>query len=280
MKHAVIGRSGLQYELGSYGFSRLTFRRPRRTLDAPYAAFVGGAETFGKFLEDPFVDRIERRTGVTCVNFGIVNAGIGAHLGDSAVMATCHDAALTVVELMGAHNLSNRFYQVHPRRNDRFVRATPLLQEVYDEVDFADFVFTRHMLAALRSVCPKRFEIVRRELRRVWVERMTEFLSELPRKPLLLWLAPRHDDEAETDAEWMEPLFVTSGMIEKIRPLGRGLIEICPDAKSLEVGRRVLVHEPGEAKAANLMMGADAHEQVARAIGPIVASFADRGPGG
>ncbi len=36
---------------------------------------------------------------------------------------------------MGAQNLSNRFYAVHPRRNDRFLRASTLMKTIFREVD-------------------------------------------------------------------------------------------------------------------------------------------------
>ena len=67
----------------------------------------------------------------TCVNFGSVNGGVDAFVNDPTIMAACHDAQLTVVQIMGANFLSNRFYSVHPRRNDRFLRASTVLQAIY-----------------------------------------------------------------------------------------------------------------------------------------------------
>ena len=76
---------------------------------------------------------------------------------------------MTVVQVMGAQNLTNRFYTVHPRRNDRFLRAAPDLQALYPEVDFTEFHFTRHLLRTLRWSSADRFEVVAEELRAVWV---------------------------------------------------------------------------------------------------------------
>ncbi len=59
---------------------------------------------------------------------------------------------MTVIQVMGAHNMSNRFYAVHPRRNDRFLRASlGCCKTIYPEVDFTEFNFTRHMLTALAT---------------------------------------------------------------------------------------------------------------------------------
>ncbi|WP_185020720.1 DUF6473 family protein [Histidinibacterium lentulum] len=256
---------GLDYQLGSYGISRLRFRGPRSALDRGQVAFVGGTETFGKFIERPFPALVAERTGMACINFGIVNAGLDAHLGDSAVMAACHDAALTVIEVTGAHNLTNRLYRVHPRRNDRFVRASPRLRELYPEVDFADFAFTRHMLAVLRATCAARFEVVRAEAQRVWVHRMREFARELPVQPLVLWFADRPPGAAE-EVHGAEPLFVTRAMLEEIRPAVRGILEICPTPEIRARGRDRMVHAPGEAMAAAMMLGPGAHEAAAAAL--------------
>ena len=46
-------------------------------------------------------------------------------LRDSPALAV---ARLTVLQVTGAQNMSNRFYSVHPRRNDRFLKASPLLR--------------------------------------------------------------------------------------------------------------------------------------------------------
>ena len=40
---------------------------------------------------------------------------------EPTVIDICSKALVTVVQLMGAQNTSNRFYAVHPRRNDRFL---------------------------------------------------------------------------------------------------------------------------------------------------------------
>ncbi len=122
MKHEIIEGAGLTYAPCRYGMSRILFRGPKRRLDSPYVAFVGGTETFGKYIDRPFPAIIEKEIKRTCVNFGTVNGGVGANF------------------------LSNRFYSVHPRRNDRFLRASTVLQAIYSDVDFADFTFTRHML--------------------------------------------------------------------------------------------------------------------------------------
>ena len=120
------------------------FRGPQRPLDGRYLAFLGGTETFGKFYDSPFPALVERRIGTPCVNLGAVNAGVDVHARDATVLAACHDAAATVIQLPGVQNQSNRFYSVHPRRNDRFLRPSAALETLYPDIDFTDIAFTRH----------------------------------------------------------------------------------------------------------------------------------------
>ena len=163
----------------------MLFRGPRRRLDRPYIAFVGGTETYGKYIEKPFPVLVEKAMRQTCVNFGCVNGGIDVFVNDPTVMEICNDADLTVVQVMGASHLSNRFYSVHPRRNDRFLKASTVLQAIYNDVDFSEFSFTRHVLSDLQSRSLERFDIVVHELREAWVARMRNMLGQIGPRSVL-----------------------------------------------------------------------------------------------
>lgn len=217
-------------------------------------AFVGGTETLGRAIDSPFPALVEQEIGEACLNFGQANASVDAFLQDPVVTGACRDALLTVVEVMGAHNVSNRFYTVHPRRNDRFVRASSVLRAIYPEVDFAEVCFTRHLLGQLHAASPDRFAIVREELQAAWSARMRSLLAAIGPRTLLLWLSPH----LPSDVPWEErpdplardPLFVTRRMLDGLRPLVRGVVMVQPT-------RRL----PGEAT-----MGAAAHKEAAAAL--------------
>ncbi len=198
MTYDVLGAGALNYAPCTYGNSRILFRGPQRRLDAPYVAFVGGTETYGKFIKAPFPALVESHLGVNCVNFGIANAGVDVFLNDAALIDAANGAEVTVLQVVGAHNLSNRFYTVHPRRNDRFVTASPILASIYPEVDFSEFHFTRHMLNVLYRVSPERFAVVRSELRQAWVARMKLLLRRISTPVCLLWFAAHMPDTEES----------------------------------------------------------------------------------
>ncbi len=273
MSFAVQGQSGLEYYPCRYGRSRVLFRGPRRRLRGDYIAFLGGTETYGRFIETPFPTLVEREIGRTCVNFGSINAGIDLYMHDPAVLQAIEAARMTVIQVMGAQNISNRFYSVHPRRNDRFLRASPLLQSLYGDVDFTEFHFNRHMLRHLRDLSEERFEMVAQELRSAWMSRMRYLLGVTRGQTVLLWFAQKPPGQPSS-ALHGDPLFVDRTMIDDLRPRLTQVVIATPSAAALERGTEGMIFSSFETCAAAEQMGAQAHEEAAevltRAIRPLL----------
>lgn len=270
----MIEGGGLTYAPCRYGMSRVTFRGPKRRMDQPYLAFIGGTETYGKFIDRPFPALIEKAIGRTCVNLGCVNGGVDAFVNDPTIMAVCRDAELTVVQIMGANFLSNRFYSVHPRRNDRFLRASTVLQAIYNDVDFADFTFTRALLNRLYGLSPDKFEIVVTELREAWVARMRNMLGQIGPNVILLWFARSE----MSDDPWIntphpllvDPLFVTKAMIDELRPLVRGVVQSIPSDIARKQGTTGMYFPPLQAKTASEMLGVACHSEASNTLVPTI----------
>jgi len=269
MTYDVLGPGPLDYLPCRYGASKLLFRGPRRNLEAPYVAFLGGTETYGKFIEQPYPALIEQATGRTCVNFGFPNAGIDVFAHDPFVAQAASEAEVTVLQVMGAQNMTNRFYSVHPRRNDRFVGASALLQTIYREVDFAEYHFNRHMLNHLMQLSPERFEAVRHELQQAWLARMRLMLGQIKGKTILLWLADHapHPENRQTVADLgADPLFVTREMLEETSQHATAVVQVVsrkdPEAEPTEG----MVFGQMEALAASEMLGPKAHGDAADAL--------------
>lgn len=266
MKQEVVEPCELSYAPCRYGNSKILFRGPRRRLDLPYLACVGGTETFGKYIAKPFPVLIEKAMRQTCVNLGYVNGGIDVFNKDSAVIDLCRNADLTILQVMGAGNLSNRFYSVHPRRNDRFLQASTVLKAIYQDVDFSQFSFTRHMLGALHAQSPSRFEIVVEELRKAWVWRMKNLLEQIGKRVILLWFS----EEPLSNADWAarpsnlqaDPLFVTAAMVDELRPYVLSVTVSNPSPEALAEGCRGMVYPQSQSAAASEMLGVRCHQEV------------------
>lgn len=267
MTYENLGQGALDYFPCRYGKSKLLFRGPRKKMAGEYIAMIGGTETYGKFIEKPFATLVGEAMEMECVNFGCVTAGVDVFSNETPVIEACSQARVTVIQAIGAQNMSNRFYAVHPRRNDRFLRASTLMKTIFREVDFTEFSFTKHLLTTLQTLSEERFCIVRDELKEAWIARMKLLLEKIEGKTILLWFADRTPDEAQiSDGLGCEPLFVDRRMIEEIRPYVTDVVEVVPSAEALAQGSEGMIYSSMEEPAACELMGPAAHEEVAQAL--------------
>ncbi|WP_299048064.1 DUF6473 family protein [uncultured Tateyamaria sp.] len=264
-----LGPGGLDYLPCRYGNSKVLFRGPRRSLDGPFVAFFGGTITYGKFVQTPFPDLVEQAIGTTCVNFGSLNGGVDVFATDPYLRDVSGMAQTTVIQITSPRNMSNRFYRVHPRRNDRFVEASSLLRAIYREVDFAEFNFTNHMLSRLQLVSPERFETVVEELQTAWVARMRLVLSQIRGRTVLLWAGRETPEDSAQDLE-ADLGLVSRDMINKVSELATQYVEavISPDA--VQAGTEGMVFNDMDAPAARTMLGPFAHREIAEALVPVL----------
>jgi hypothetical protein len=175
---------------------------------------------------------------------------------------------------MGVNLLSNRFFSVHPRRNDRFLRVSTVLQAIYHDVDFSEFLFTRNMLGSLHSKSIDRFETVVSELREAWSARMRRMLDQIGENVVLLWFS----ENKPTNELWdglphqmqVDPLFITNEMIDHLRPLVKGLIVAQPSGDALVRGTAGMIYPISQQRAAREMLGVDCHKEAAAVLVPAI----------
>ncbi|TCP59713.1 hypothetical protein EV663_1168 [Rhodovulum bhavnagarense] len=271
MGYADTGLGALDYGTCRYGASRLAFRGPRRALDSPYCAVVGGNETYGKYVENPFAARLEARIGWPVVNLGCVNAGVDVFVNEAAVLEVAAGARLSVIQAMGAQNLSNRFYVVHPRRNDRFLRASAMLKALFPQVDFTAFSFTGHMLGVLKAEAPALFPLIEGELRIAWQSRMRTLASRIPGPKVLLVVRGAVADDPVLGPS---PVFVTEEVIAGVAPVFDRVLRVTVSAAARRQGTVGMVFPESEAQVAAAMPGPAAHEEIARALASLVNDLA------
>lgn len=278
MSYDAAGDCPLDYFPCRYGRSQQVFRGPRRDLGAPFACFLGGTETYGKFVREPFPALVEAATGLTALNLGCLQAGPDAYLNDPGTLDLARQAAITVVQITGALNLSNRLYTVHPRRNDRFLRASPMLQALFRDVDFMEFSFTRHLFQALSAGSERQLRAVVDELQTAWVARMELLLGRLAGPVLLLWMgsrAPQAEDAPPDLAQ--DPPLIHQGMIACLRPRVSRYVQVVASAKATAMagagdsGGKSFA--PLQEPAALALPGPALHAEVAAALVPVFAQL-------
>lgn len=267
MTYENLGGNALDYYPCRYGKSKLLFRGPKRKLEQPYVAVLGGTETYGKFLARPYSTLAEERLDHAFVNLGCINSGVDVFVNDQAITDICRDAAVTVIQITGTQNMSNRFYAVHPRRNDRFLRASNLLKTVFREVDFTDFNFTKHLLCTLKETSADKFAMVEDELKEAWLGRMKQLISKIDGRVVLLWMAdhaPHKTNDCGLDGS--DPLFVGQEMIDQLRPFVAGYGQVVVSAEEIQAGQEELQFSEIEAPATAGMLGTLAHEKAAEVL--------------
>ena len=271
MAYVYPGGGALDYAPCRYGASRVVFRGPAKSLEQPYIAVLGGTETYGKFVPDPFPALVEAETGIPVVNLGAVNAGLDVYLNDPEILDIARAAQAVVLQIVGAHNLSNRFYKVHRRRNDRFLGANPALRILFPEVDFTEFSFTRHMLQSLHKLSPDRFDRVVEELRLTWQARMHRLTRELGSEIVLLWFSPHRPPRTDRPADLTrEPLFITAEMMALLRPSVHTVVEVLSNSSSLIDTGSGLSFTALEEPVARGVPGLAAHREVSTRLAAIL----------
>ncbi|MGI9367640.1 MAG: DUF6473 family protein, partial [Ruegeria sp.] len=209
----------------TYGPSTLRFRSPKRSLRGVYLACVGGDETFGRFVDQPFPALLEARLDRKCVNFGSLFCGLEALMQDETLLNFVNQAEVCVLQVPGLLGQSNRFYRVHPRRNDRVLAPTHALTALYPEVDFTDVHFVGHLIAHLQSHADARFELFVSALRSTWLKNISALLQRIAPPVILLWLRPNGEFAATVNLVKKDPV-VDTAAIDDLRPYCADIVEL------------------------------------------------------
>jgi len=267
MKLDRITRGSLDYCLYRFGNSKTLFRGPKPDFKQPHCVFLGSSETYGKFVPYPFTQHLQRRLEMPCANFSALNAGVEMYLKDPSILMATAQARVTVVAVTGAHNLSNRFYMVHPRRNDRFVQPSKMLQTLYRQVDFSEIHYTRHLLITLAEADPAKFGIIVDELQSAWTARMKSLLEMIEGRTILLWMANHPPGDAVQEYGLKDfrrdPLFVDQTMMDELSPMVTRVVECVASPNVQASGQDGMLFGPDEQDAAAQLPGPAFHKEVA-----------------
>ncbi|MEM8774950.1 MAG: DUF6473 family protein [Pseudomonadota bacterium] len=264
-----------KYELCQYEGIKLDFRGPKRNLSGEFVAFLGSTETFGKYVETPFPDRLQKLIGTVCVNLGCRNISVDGLLNEPGVTDIASRAKLTVLQVPCATGINNKYYHVHPRRNDRFLNAKEPLTALFPKVDFTEFNFTRHMLSELKNKSESKFARITEELTKRWIVRMKRLLGRIDSPVLLLWFSGRcPEEEFEHPEIRFQPSLVRRDMIDELQQHASAFFEFDTasgmrannvdhaliDKVFARLSKRVFLDVPGQS----------AHDRAAKELAPVI----------
>lgn len=256
----------------SYGASKLRFRGPERSLDQPYVACIGGEDTFGRFVDNPFPAVLQQRLDRPCINFGSLFCGAEALLQDDELVHLANAAEICVLQLPGLTGHSNRFYRVHPRRNDRFVAPTPELVALYPEVDFTEIHFVRHLLSRLQGRQDARFQSVVEELRQSWLCNLRSFLQQITSPIVLLALEVEIGELGQTDPSGPP---IQASMLAGLEPLVSRIIDIRVPIAGASDELEDILFGTLQQPIAEHMIGPAAHRHIAECLSSAIRDLED-----
>lgn len=101
---------GLNYELHQLPTIGLrTFRGPQINTSAPYLAFIGSAQTFGRFVPIPFPSLLGLRLGIPVLNLAVGGAG-PRHFLTREYLEVINGAEAVVVQILSGRSASNSLF--------------------------------------------------------------------------------------------------------------------------------------------------------------------------
>jgi len=105
-------RAGIAYGELRFPGCTYVFRGRETPWDGvePYAACIGSATTFGRFIRKPYPQQLEEATGRPFINLGIGGARPEAYLANTALMNLLRRSSLVVAELMSARGYPSALF--------------------------------------------------------------------------------------------------------------------------------------------------------------------------
>lgn len=208
-------RNTLDYELWYLAGGQVPLRGPRvQFAGTDYVCFLGAAQTFGRFVADPFVHQVGRFLDRPCVNLGLAGAGPEAFLDRKRFRRVIQNASLVVIQSMSGRSVSAGVFKAGgnngvleflsgPRKGEKKLAqdAYQLLRDEYGEEAFNAQVQTAQ---------------------EAWLARHRELIELCSGKTLYLWMSQK---EMHADADHhaanlgVFPHFVTGAMVDEIRGL-------------------------------------------------------------
>jgi len=209
------------------------------------------------------------------VNLGVAQAGLSLFSEEPWLLDAGSRSDVTVLQVLGAQNMSNRLYSVHSRRNDRFLTVSPALRDMYPDVDFSGINFTGHLLETLARN-EQAFATLIDELKWAWIQRMRRVLAMIQGDVILLWMSRRAPEDQGGSKDGAEPMFVDRDMLDALSEDAASLIEITLDDERPKLGEMVVT--PQEEDAALCLPGPYDHMRAAEAIAAEVSRLRQAGP--
>ncbi len=182
---------GFDYRLTALpDFDGLRFRGPAVDIQRPYVAFLGAAQTFGRFAERPFPDLLAERLDLPALNLGVGGAG-PRHFDRPGYLKRLNGAEAVVIQVLSGRSASSSLFD--NSKGGGMHGVTPLADGPVRAGDF--------LAMAAEKLSAIEFARVIEEMRVDYVASFLALIGKINAPTLLLWLSTRTPDYREDYAK-------------------------------------------------------------------------------
>ncbi|RVA31909.1 hypothetical protein EN935_12815, partial [Mesorhizobium sp. M7D.F.Ca.US.004.03.1.1] len=172
---------GFDYELYQLPtLSWRTFRGPPVDTSKPYLAFVGAAQTFGRFAMNPFPTELGRRLDLPVLNLGVGGSG-PRHFMNRAYLDLMNGAEAVVLQVLSGRSASNSQFDNSKSGGHAGYRTS-------DGSALRSEELFRQLAA---SSSQKEIETITEETRADYTNVFVNLLQEISAPKILFWLSSR-----------------------------------------------------------------------------------------
>jgi len=172
---------GFDYQLQSLPeLGDRIYRGPQVDLSRPFIAFVGAAQTFGRFVEAPFPAILSQRLGMPALNLGVGGAG-PRHFLAPRYLALLNKAEAVVLQVLSGRSASNSMF--NNSAGGGLVGESPLGSAPMRAEEF--------LARAAQNSSRSEFAALIEEMRADYVASYLSLFDAVTAPKILLWLSKR-----------------------------------------------------------------------------------------
>jgi hypothetical protein len=193
-------------------------------LSGGFIAYLGAAQTFGRFVEHPYPSLLQQQLGVPALNLGHGGGKPEFYLRSKGLLEIINRAKCAVIQVMSARGSPNRF-----------LKPTSYLHNVMTIADgiparknpvFVDGAYR----TLLKEIAPEKLREAIVETRANWLVEMRKLLDRISVPKLLFWFSVRDPAYVEKFGDLdallgAYPHLVTEAMITALRRSTQGYVE-------------------------------------------------------
>lgn len=177
------------YEMYSHGGLELRGPEPR---GGPAIAFIGAAQTFGRYCREPYPALLAAALDLAALNFGVGGMGPEFFLRRPTILEAANRSEMVILQVLSARSVSNSVFRatVGGRDGVRLIDGKPMAAEdlYHDLVTRADPRGGDAMFIA---------DLVE-QTRRSYAAQMIRLLQAIQRPTILFWFSVRSPDRTES----------------------------------------------------------------------------------